>query len=124
MVVLIQLTHGTMQSQVRETPEVREEIRRRLASFEHITVNRFLCERKFNKQSRGMECDCTPVGPGKRGCGDDCLNRLLMIECGKSCSLGKLCGNKRFQNRENAAIEVFKTERKGIGLRAVTDIEE
>ena len=60
---------------MRETPEVREEIRRRLASFEHIAVNRFLCERKFNKQSRGMECDCTPVGPGKRGCGDDCLNR-------------------------------------------------
>ena len=50
--------------------------------------------------------------------------RLLMIECGKSCSLGKLCGNKRFQNRENAAIEVFKTDRKGIGLRAVADIEE
>ena len=47
-----------------------------------------------------------------------------MIECGKTCSLGKLCGNRRFQNRENAAIEVFKTERKGIGLRAVTDIEE
>ena len=47
-----------------------------------------------------------------------------MIECGKTCSLGKLCGNRRFQNRENAAIEVFKTERKGIGLRAVADIEE
>ena len=73
-----------------------------------------------------MECDCTlsreDAEGGRKGCGDDCLNRLLMIECGKSCSLGKRCGNKKFQNVENAQVEVFKTQWKGFGLRALKDI--
>lgn len=73
-----------------------------------------------------MECDCSlskeDARKGLKGCGDDCLNRLLMIECGKSCSLGKHCANRRFQNVENAPTEVFKTSWKGIGLRATKDI--
>lgn len=74
-----------------------------------------------------MECDCTiskeDILEGKKGCGDDCLNRLLMIECNKFCSLGKYCGNKKFQNVENARVEVFKTDWKGFGLRAMEEIE-
>ena len=74
-----------------------------------------------------MECDCTiskeeATTKGFKGCGDDCLNRMLMIECSKSCSLGTHCGNKRFQNIENAPVEVFKTAYKGVGLRATADI--
>ena len=73
-----------------------------------------------------MECDCTLSKEdhvkGTKGCGDDCLNRMLMIECSKSCSLGKCCGNKRFQNIENAPTEVFKTAYKGVGLRATADL--
>lgn len=53
-----------------------------------------------------------------KGCGEDCLNRLLYIECGKICNLDSLCSNKRFQTIENAPIEVFKTAWKGFGLRA------
>ncbi len=83
--------------------------------------------RKVNKQADGMECDCTmsksDAAAGKKGCGDDCLNRLLMIECGKLCSLGKNCSNKKFQNIENAPVEVFKTKKKGFGLRAREDIQ-
>ena len=73
-----------------------------------------------------MECDCTlskeAHSKGIKGCGDDCLNRMLMIECSKSCSLGNLCANKRFQNIENSPVEVFKTAYKGVGLRATADI--
>ena len=73
-----------------------------------------------------MECDCTiskeDYEKSIKGCGDDCLNRLLMIECSKNCSLGDLCGNKRFQNVENAPVEVFKTAYKGLGLRATAEI--
>ena len=107
--------------------ETKAEIKERLSSFEHIVENKFICERRFNKQNRGMECDCSltkeEVRKGIKGCGEDCLNRLLMIECDKACSLGKLCGNKRFQNVENSPTEVFKTSWKGIGLRATADIE-
>ena len=73
-----------------------------------------------------MECDCTlsreELAKGVKGCGDDCLNRLLMIECNKYCSLGKYCSNKKFQNVENAPVEVFKTKDKGFGLRALADL--
>ena len=47
---------------------------------------------------------------------------LFSQECGKDCPLGKLCGNKRFQNVENAPTEVFKTTNKGVGLRATQEI--
>ena len=47
---------------------------------------------------------------------------LISQECGKDCPLGKLCGNKRFQNVENAPTEVFKTTNKGVGLRATQEI--
>ena len=73
-----------------------------------------------------MECDCTiskdDHDKGIKGCGEDCLNRLLMIECSKNCILEKLCANKRFQNVENAPTEVFKTTNKGVGLRATAEI--
>ena len=108
------------------TPAQQLEIEQRLKSFEHISTNTFVCQRRRNKQTRDMECDCSitkeDFTSGRKGCGDDCLNRLLMVECNKSCSLGDNCGNKRFQNIENAPTEVFKTEYKGVGLRAAAQI--
>jgi len=75
-----------------------------------------------------MECDCSlskeDIKDGIMGCGDDCLNRLLMVECNKNCSLGANCGNKRFQSIENAPTEVFKTEHKGVGLKTTEDLNE
>ena len=108
------------------TPAQQLEIDQRLKSFDHISTNAFVCQRRRNKQTRDMECDCSlskeDMALGKKGCGDDCLNRLLMVECNKSCSLGDNCGNKRFQKLENAPTEVFKTEYKGVGLRASSQI--
>jgi hypothetical protein len=111
-----------------QSDEVMEEIRQRMSQFEHITENHFThgTRNRFNKQTGGMECDCTitreDINAGRKGCMDDCLNRLLMIECGSSCPLRKYCGNKKFQNVENAPVEVFKTEWKGFGVRATKDI--
>ena len=42
-----------------------------------------------------MQCDCEPKEDESIGCGDDCANKMLMIECGKDCLLEKQCGNKR-----------------------------
>lgn len=48
-----------------------------------------------------MVCDCLLMkeerARGLMGCGEDCLNRMLMIECGSRCPLGEHCSNKRFQ---------------------------
>ena len=57
-------------------------------SSQVITDNIWLAtkprETKQQKETRRMVCDCslTPeeVERGERGCGADCLNRLLMIE--------------------------------------------
>ena len=101
-----------------------DEVKKCLKSFQHISVNQR--EKKSSAQKnkqQDMECDCTVSSKGEKGCGDDCLNRLLMIECGKLCSLADNCSNKRFQKKEYAKVEVFKTtDGKGFGLRAREEI--
>jgi hypothetical protein len=43
---------------------------------------------------------------------------LTKIECTGQGSCGKRCQNRRFKNKEYANVSVFKTEKKGYGLRA------
>ncbi|XP_071566986.1 uncharacterized protein Set2 isoform X2 [Temnothorax nylanderi] len=102
------------------------EMEERLSQFEHLHENLYLTERYTNKETKRMVCDCflteEEIERGELGCGEDCLNRLLMIECGSRCVVGDRCTNKRFQNCNYAKCEVFRTEKKGFGLRAVVDI--
>ncbi|XP_015606823.1 uncharacterized protein LOC107273288 isoform X2 [Cephus cinctus] len=108
-------------------PEMKDrEMEERLSQFEHLKENLYLTERYTNKETKRMVCDCFLTEEetirGELGCGEDCLNRLLMIECGPRCVVGDRCTNKRFQNCEYAKCEVFRTEKKGFGLRAVGDM--
>ncbi|XP_011704272.1 PREDICTED: uncharacterized protein LOC105459714 isoform X2 [Wasmannia auropunctata] len=102
------------------------EMEERLSQFEHLHENLYLTERYTNKETKRMVCDCflteEDIERGELGCGEDCLNRLLMIECGPRCVVGDRCTNRRFQNCEYAKCEVFRTEKKGFGLRAIVDI--
>ncbi|XP_055520671.1 histone-lysine N-methyltransferase SETD2 isoform X2 [Leucoraja erinacea] len=93
--------------------------------FELIDENLYLTERKKSKSHRDikrMQCECVlPREDRERGelaCGEDCLNRLLMIECSSRCLHGEYCTNRRFQRRQYADVDVILTERKGWGLRA------
>ena len=53
----------------------------------------------------------------------DCINRLTLMECGNDgCGCSSVCSNQRFQTHDYADVSVFKTEKKGFGLRANTDI--
>ena len=58
-------------------------------------------------------------------CGEDsdCINRLTKMECVGDCGCGPNCQNQRFQRREYANVTVIKTEKKGYGLRADTDLK-
>lgn len=59
-------------------------------------------------------------------CGDDsdCINRMTKIECTDvECNCGTGCQNQRFQQRQYAKVSVVKTEKKGYGLRAETDLK-
>ncbi|XP_076636697.1 SET domain containing 2 [Colletes latitarsis] len=108
-------------------PEIEDrEMEERLSQFEYLPENLYLTERYTNKETKRMVCDCflteEEIERGELGCGEDCLNRLLMIECGPRCVVGDRCTNKRFQNCEYAKCEVFRTEKKGFGLRAIADL--
>nr|XP_022901016.1 probable histone-lysine N-methyltransferase CG1716 [Onthophagus taurus] len=103
-----------------------EEVQRRLKQFIHLKENLYLTERISCKEAKKMTCDCflteEEITSGEYGCGEDCLNRLLMIECGGLCAVGDRCTNKKFQKGEFAPCEVFCTEKKGLGIRAAANI--
>lgn len=90
--------------------------------FVPIIDNEYRSERVISKEAKKMACDCfmtqTEIERGELGCGDDCLNRMLLIECGPRCNVADRCTNKRFQRHENADCTIFKTEKKGFGLIA------
>ncbi|KAM4821601.1 histone-lysine N-methyltransferase SETD2 [Thomomys bottae] len=98
--------------------------------FDLIEENVYLTERKKNKSHRDikrMQCECVPLSKEERAqgeiaCGEDCLNRLLMIECSSRCPNGDYCSNRRFQRKQHADVEVILTEKKGWGLRAARDL--
>ncbi|EGD92716.1 histone-lysine N-methyltransferase [Trichophyton tonsurans CBS 112818] len=75
-----------------------------------------------------MECDCAEEWNPKTGineaCGEDsdCINRATKMECVDNCGCGDNCQNQRFQKRQYADVTVIKTEKKGFGLRANTDL--
>jgi len=66
------------------------------------------------------------VGDGKNhACGpdSDCINRATKMECvDNDCNCGNACQNQRFQRKQYATVSVIKTEKKGYGLRANTDL--
>lgn len=93
-----------------------------LKLFVSIVDNEHRSEKIVSKEAKKMTCDCFLTGQemarGDLGCGDDCLNRMLLIECGPKCTVNDRCTNKRFQNHQNADCTIFRTEKKGYGLVA------
>jgi len=90
-------------------------------------------------EAKGTPDDPIPLTPGNRrkrnavgiseaepdveikiqGCGDDCLNRAVQIECSDlTCSYedSSLCKNRCLSNREYAKVTPFRTDLKGWGL--------
>lgn len=98
----------------------------RMKQYQHLEDNVYLCDRMISKDAKKMICDCfltkEEIDRGELGCGEDCLNRLLMIECNYRCPVGDRCTNRRFEKHENALINVFYADKKGCGVEATTDI--
>lgn len=94
--------------------------------FVPIIDNEYRSERIISKEAKKMTCDCflthAETERGEMGCGDDCLNRMLLIECGPKCVVADRCTNRRFQTHDNSACNIFKTEKKGYGLIATSYI--
>ncbi|CAF0709874.1 unnamed protein product [Brachionus calyciflorus] len=99
------------------------------SGYEQIDENFYLCTRNNNKnkESKKMICDCTYSEQerqlGLLACGGDCLNRMLLIECGNRCPCGEFCTNRNFKQKNNAKMIPFKTVNKGWGLKIATDLK-
>ncbi|KAH9624060.1 hypothetical protein KSS87_001821 [Heliosperma pusillum] len=91
-----------------------------------IKSNLFLHRRrKTQTMDEVMVCHCKPPVDGTLGCGSQCLNRMLNIECVHgTCPCGDLCSNQQFQQRSYANLSWFRCGRKGYGLQVLEDIFE
>uniref|UniRef100_A0A914VFH3 [histone H3]-lysine(36) N-trimethyltransferase n=1 Tax=Plectus sambesii TaxID=2011161 RepID=A0A914VFH3_9BILA len=98
-----------------------------LPQFVAITENEFADEDVVPKEARAMRCQCTTSederAQGHEPCGENCINRMLFMECGSRCPCGVYCANKRFQKRLYAKIEPFFTGVKGWGIRAIEPLK-
>ncbi|KAJ8773413.1 hypothetical protein K2173_028590 [Erythroxylum novogranatense] len=92
--------------------------------FTRISTNQFL-HRKRRTQTIDeiMVCHCKIPVDGGLGCGDECLNRMLNIECVQgTCPCGDLCSNQQFQKQNYARMKWNRCGKKGFGLRLEEDI--
>ncbi|KAK7275604.1 hypothetical protein RIF29_16723 [Crotalaria pallida] len=96
------------------------------STFTCIFSNEFLHRsRKTQTIDEIMVCHCKPPPEGKLGCGDECLNRMLNIECEQgTCPCGDRCSNQQFQKRKYASLNWYKCGKKGYGLKVLEDISE
>ncbi|XP_078434729.1 histone-lysine N-methyltransferase isoform X2 [Wolffia australiana] len=96
------------------------------SAWVQIKTNVFLHRaRKLQTIDEVMVCQCKPPQDGSMGCGDECLNRMLNIECTpETCPCGNLCSNQQFQKREYAKFKYFRCGKKGFGLRLLEDARQ
>lgn len=90
-------------------------------SFKYVRNNVYLT-RNVKKIDEDNRCGCSRDKTEKIGCQENCINRQLYIECGYDCSLGRYCGNKKFQKHEYGQCSKIATGQKGFGLQADEDI--
>ncbi|ORX56850.1 SET domain-containing protein [Hesseltinella vesiculosa] len=82
-------------------------------------ISNVYTERKARKVDNGVVCQCEPPKDGQLGCGDNCLNRMMLYECNpQTCPCGNQCSNQRFRKRQFIkGLKVFKTDGRGWGLQ-------
>lgn len=77
---------------------------------------------KYEVQS----CNCSrPKTKVDKGCGADCLNRMMYVECSPTlCPCGDQCGNQKIQKHDwSPGLERFMTRDRGWGIRTRESIK-
>ncbi|XP_071692179.1 histone-lysine N-methyltransferase ASHH2-like [Rutidosis leptorrhynchoides] len=94
------------------------------ASWKLIKTNMFLHRNRKNQPiDEVMVCHCKPPLDGRMGCREECLNRMLNIECVKgTCPCGESCSNQQFQKRKYSKLKRVPSGKKGYGLQLLEDI--
>ena len=62
-------------------------------------------------------CECSQTSESPCGPGSECINRMLQIECDKTCKTQDKCQNQRFQKCQQVDCVPIKTAHCGWGLR-------
>ncbi|KAL4591664.1 hypothetical protein LXL04_004634 [Taraxacum kok-saghyz] len=93
-------------------------------SWKLIKTNMFLHPNRKNQTiDEIMVCHCKPSYDGRMECQDECLNRMLNIECVKgTCPCGDFCSNQQFQKCKYSKLKCFPCGKKGFGLHLKEDI--
>ncbi|XP_075714945.1 histone-lysine N-methyltransferase NSD3 isoform X5 [Rhinoderma darwinii] len=70
-------------------------------------------------------CNCRPTDEAPCGLDSQCLNRMLLYECHPQvCPAGEYCQNQGFTKRLYPETEIFRTDRRGWGLKCNRDIRK
>ncbi|KAI8884269.1 hypothetical protein K501DRAFT_218017 [Backusella circina FSU 941] len=112
-----------------EEPQLPSATADAMETYENIISNVY-CGSATGKSiaEESMPCECKyrpELDNPDAACGDDnyCINRMMFMECMQDdCPCGRYCRNRRFQLRQYARVDVIRTELKGFGLRALTDL--
>eukprot|EP00126_Sphaerothecum_destruens_P001517 Sdes_comp14934_c0_seq1m3634 len=90
------------------------------SQFVPIHENIYLCERPLVQKTFTCECSYDPeTDSPSEACGDSCLNRIMYYECNPTkCPCGKYCTNQSILRNFSQELEIFKTQKKGWGVRA------
>eukprot|EP00210_Caulerpa_lentillifera_P004802 g4584.t1 len=88
------------------------------AIWQEINSNVYTYKRRKSIKEEDIAiCQCRPVD-GK-GCLENCINRILNIECTPGfCPCEGACRNQRFFRRQHADVEIRPADDKGFGLFA------
>ena len=73
-----------------------------------------------------QSCNCKrPSDASEKGCLNDCLNRLMYVECSPNlCPCGDQCANQRMQKHEwSPGLQRFETPNRGWGIRTTEPIK-
>ncbi|KAI8984592.1 hypothetical protein BDF20DRAFT_860774 [Mycotypha africana] len=94
-----------------------------IQTYETITENIYIGSATGRSMAEeSMPCQCKYK---ENPCDDDnkCINRMMFMECMvQDCPCGRFCKNRRFQLGQYAPVDVIRTEKKGYGLRALTNL--
>ncbi|XP_052283595.1 uncharacterized protein LOC127880288 isoform X2 [Dreissena polymorpha] len=77
-------------------------------------------------RNEAHSCNCkTPSSATEKGCGEDCLNRLIYTECSADlCPCGPSCSNQAIQKRQFApCLQKFLTKDRGFGVRTTKPVK-
>ncbi|KAF2353483.1 SET domain [Trinorchestia longiramus] len=95
-------------------------------NYKKVKSNIFYDVKPSPCAAESQPCNCRrPLDPSALGCGDDCINRMMFIECGPhTCPIGDRCSNQRIQRHQSiGCLMRFMTPSKGWGIKVTQPIK-